>query len=70
MRNLLGQGEVDEGGNYMEQCAGSSAPSLEDVRNAQGQVALSSEEQHAADWSAQVSLNPSITLPCLLFEVE
>lgn len=54
MQNLLGQGDGEEGPSFLEQCASSSAPTLEDVRNSHGQVGLSSEEQHAADWSAQV----------------
>ena len=54
MHHLLGQGI--EGASFMaiDTCAASSATSLDDVRNAQGQVGLSSEEQCAADWSAQV----------------
>jgi hypothetical protein len=52
LNNLLGQGMDGCSGTFLEQYAG-SAPSLEDVRHAQAQVSLSSEEQNA--WTSQVN---------------
>jgi len=59
LHHLLGQGmESSESqafeSDVMETCGSASAPSLEDVRQAQGQVALTSEEHH--DWISQVCL--------------
>lgn len=49
MQNLLGQ--ETESGNFGEAC-GATAALLDDVRHAQVQVGLSSEEQNA--WGSQV----------------
>ena len=53
LHNLLGQGIDGSSFMSMEQCASSSATSLEDVRQAQHHVAVSSQEDQ--DWNTQVS---------------